>query len=185
MKYDILIVEDEIDIREIISGILDDEGHNTRQAATSDEALVSIQKRQPSLVVLDVWLKGSSMDGIELLDKLKENYPNMPVIVISGHGSRLRQENEELKGRSLTDTDLIGTSALIQQLRLKISRVATTNSRVLITGPSGSGKELIARLLHGHSKRSTGPFKAVNAASFILMKSQTCLLKHKESFCVY
>jgi len=87
MKYDILIVEDEIDIREIISGILDDEGHNTRQAATSDEALVSIQKRQPSLVVLDVWLKGSSMDGIELLDKLKENYPNMPVIVISGHGT--------------------------------------------------------------------------------------------------
>jgi len=203
MKYDILIVEDEIDIREIISGILDDEGHNTRQAATSDEALVSIQKRQPSLVVLDVWLKGSSMDGIELLDKLKENYPNMPVIVISGHGtvetavsairkgaydyivkpfkseklivtvsralenSRLRQENEELKGRSLTDTDLIGTSALIQQLRLKISRVATTNSRVLITGPSGSGKELIARLLHGHSKRSTGPFKAVNAASMV------------------
>ena len=203
MKYDILIVEDEQDIREIISGILDDEGHNTRQAATSEAALISIQKRQPSLVILDVWLKGSSMDGIELLDKLKASYPNMPVIVISGHGTvetavsairkgaydyivkpfkseklivtvsralenaRLRQENEELKGKSLTDTDLIGTSALVQQLRLKINRVAATNSRVLITGPSGSGKELIARLLHSHSKRSTGPFKAVNAASMV------------------
>ncbi len=203
MKYDILIVEDEDDIREMIAGILDDEGHNTRQVSTSEAAIEAVRKRQPSLIVLDVWLKGSAMDGIELLDNLKISYPLMPVIIISGHGTvetavsairkgaydyivkpfkseklivtvsralenaRLRQENEELKGRAQTDTHLVGSSALIQQLRSKIERVAATNSRVLITGPSGSGKELIARLIHGQSKRAGGPFKAVNAASMV------------------
>jgi two-component system nitrogen regulation response regulator NtrX len=203
MKYDILIVEDEDDIREMIAGILDDEGHSTRQAATSDAAVDAVRQRQPSLIVLDVWLKGSEMDGIELLDSLKISYPNIPVIIISGHGTvetavsairkgaydyivkpfkseklivtvsralenaRLRQENEELKGRAQTDTQLIGSSAQIQQLRTKIERVSATNSRVLISGPSGSGKELIARLIHGQSKRADGPFKAVNAASMV------------------
>ncbi|WP_416879099.1 sigma-54-dependent transcriptional regulator [Litorimonas sp.] len=203
MKNDILIVEDESDIREMIAGILDDEGHVTRQTGTSEAALDAVKKRQPSLVVLDVWLKGSGMDGIELLDKLKASYPNLPVIIISGHGTvetavsairkgaydyivkpfkseklivtvsralenaRLRQENEDLKGRAQTDTKLVGTSTLVQQLRSKIERIAATNSRVLISGPSGSGKELIARLLHSQSKRAEGPFKAVNAASMV------------------
>lgn len=203
MKNDILIVEDESDIREMIAGILDDEGHVTRQTGTSEEALESVKKRQPSLVVLDVWLKGSGMDGIELLDKLKASYPNLPVIIISGHGTvetavsairkgaydyivkpfkseklivtvsralenaRLRQENEDLKGRAQTDTKLVGTSTLVQQLRSKIERIAATNSRVLISGPSGAGKELIARLLHSQSKRADGPFRAVNAASMV------------------
>lgn len=203
MSYDILIVEDEEDIREMIAGILDDEGHNTRQAPTSEYALELVRKRVPSLVVLDVWLKGSKMDGIELLASLKISYPDLPVIIISGHGTvetavsairkgaydyivkpfksekllvtvsralesaRLRRENEELKGRAQTDTQLIGSSAHIQQLRSKIDRIAPTNSRVLISGPSGSGKELIARLLHNNSNRSTGPFKAVNAASMV------------------
>ena len=184
MKFDILIVEDEGDIREMISGILADEGYEVRQSSTSDEALVAVKARQPSLIVLDVWLKGSSMDGIELLDNLKIVYPNLPVIIISGHGtvetavsairkgaydyivkpfkadkllvtvshalenSRLRQENEELKGKTPSDDKLVGTSPHILQLRQKISKVAPTNSRVLITGPSGAGKELIARLLH-------------------------------------
>ncbi|RKQ71076.1 two-component system nitrogen regulation response regulator NtrX [Litorimonas taeanensis] len=203
MTYDILIVEDEVDIREMIAGILEDEGHKTRQAGTSQAALEAVRKRQPNLVVLDVWLKGSEMDGIEVLDALKSYYPTLPVIVISGHGTvetavsairkgaydyivkpfkseklivtvsralesaRLRQENEELKGRTQSDTTLIGTSGIIQQLRAKIDRIAGTNSRVLITGPSGSGKELIARLLHAQSKRASGPFKAVNAASMV------------------
>lgn len=203
MKYDVLIVEDEDDIREMIGGILQDEGYEVRMTGTSDEALAAVKSRKPSLMILDVWLKGSSMDGIELLDTLKATHPNLPVIIISGHGTvetavsairkgaydyivkpfkadkllvtasralenaRLRQENEELKGKAPSDNSLVGTSPQIVQLRQKISKIAATNSRVLISGPSGSGKELIARLLHGQSDRAKGPFKAVNAASMV------------------
>lgn len=203
MISDVLIVEDEDDIRAMISGILEDEGYQVRETATSQAALEAVRTRKPNLVVLDVWLKGSDMDGIELLAELKARYQNLPVIIISGHGtvetavsairkgafdyivkpfkaeklivtatralenSRLRQENEELKGKSVNIDKLVGTSASIAQLRQKISRIATTNSRVLITGASGTGKELLARLLHGQSSRADGPFKAVNAASMV------------------
>jgi len=203
MKSDVLIVEDEDDIRAMIAGILDDEGYQTREAATSQEALEAVKTRKPNLVVLDVWLKGSKMDGIELLAALKARYQNLPVIVISGHGTvetavsairkgafdyivkpfkaekllitatralenaHLRQENEELKGKSINEDTLVGASAPIAQLRQKIGRIAATNSRVLITGASGTGKELLARLLHVQSNRSDGPFKAVNAASMV------------------
>ena len=203
MKYDVLIVEDEDDIREMIGGILQDEGYEVRMTGTSEDALAAVKSRKPSLMILDVWLKGSSMDGIELLDSLKAIHPNLPVIIISGHGTvetavsairkgaydyivkpfkadkllvtasralenaRLRQENEELKGKAPSDNKLVGTSPQIAQLRQKISKIAATNSRVLISGPSGSGKELVARLLHGQSTRAKGPFKAVNAASMV------------------
>ena len=202
-SQDVLIVEDETDIRTLIAGILQDEGHETREAATSDEALAAVRAREPNLVILDVWLKGSSMDGIELLDLLKQNAPDLPVIIISGHGTvetavaairkgaydyivkpfkadklivtatraleaaRLRQENRELKGKTQTDDALIGDSPMIVQLRQKIMRIAATNSRVLISGASGTGKELIARLIHRQSKRASGPFRAVNAASMV------------------
>lgn len=203
MKYDILIVEDEDDIRDTIAGILSDEGYDVRQSATSEEAISAVKSRLPSLVILDVWLKDSSMDGIELLDFLKLRHPKLPVIIISGHGTvetavsairkgafdyivkpfkaekllvtasralenaRLRRENEDLKGRSSADDELVGQSAVVSQLRSRIARVAPTNSRVLITGPSGSGKELIARILHQQSDRGRGPFMAVNAASMV------------------
>ena len=203
MISDVLIVEDEDDIRAMISGILEDEGYQVREAATSQDAVEAVKKRKPNLVVLDVWLKGSEMDGIELLAELKTRYKNLPVIVISGHGTvetavsairkgafdyivkpfkaekllvtatralenaRLRQENEELKGKTVNVDTLVGTSASIAQLRQKIGRIAVTNSRVLITGASGTGKELLARLLHSQSNRSKGPFKAVNAASMV------------------
>ena len=203
MKYDILIVEDEDDIREMIGGILEDDGYAVRLTATSTEAINSLKSRKPSLMILDVWLKGSVMDGIELLDSIKKSHPNMPIIVISGHGTvetavsairkgaydyivkpfkadkllvtckralenaRLKSENEELKGKTSNDVALVGTSSHVIQLKQKISKIAATNSRVLISGQSGSGKELIARLLHESSLRSKGPFKAVNAASII------------------
>ena len=203
MKHDVLIVEDETDIRAMIAGILEDEGYTAHQAETSDVALEIIRSRLPGLVILDVWLEGSSMDGIELLDLIKKDYPNLPVIVISGHGTvetavsairkgaydyivkpfksekllvtvvralenaRLKRENEELKGKTVTANDLIGSSVIISQIIHKISRIAPTNSRVLITGPSGTGKELIARQIHALSDRSDGPFIAVNAASMI------------------
>ena len=196
MISDVLIVEDEDDIRAMISGILEDEGYQVREAATSQDAVEAVKTRKPNLVVLDVWLKGSEMDGIELLAELKTRYEHLPVIVISGHGTvetavsairkgafdyivkpfkaekllitatralenaRLRQENEELKGKAVNVDTLVGTSASIVQLRQKIGRIAVTNSRVLITGASGTGKELLARLLHSQSNRSNGPFKA-------------------------
>lgn len=203
MKYDILIVEDEDDIRAMIGGILEDDGYEVRLTATSAEAINSLKSRKPSLMILDVWLKGSTMDGIELLDSIKKSHPNMPVIIISGHGTvetavsairkgaydyivkpfksdkllvtckralenaRLKSENEELKGKRSDDVALIGTSSHVIQLKQKITKIASTNSRVLISGQSGTGKELIARLLHENSLRSKGPFKAVNAASII------------------
>ncbi|MBC6403326.1 MAG: sigma-54-dependent Fis family transcriptional regulator [Hyphomonadaceae bacterium] len=203
MKHDILVVEDERDIREMIAGILSDEGCDVRVAATSETALKEVKLRLPSLVILDVWLKGSRMDGIELLNYLKADHEDLPVIIISGHGTvetavaairkgafdyivkpfksdkllvtanralenaKLKRENRELKTKTNAGDRLIGRSAVIAQLRTKIDRVAPTNSRVLISGPSGSGKELLARLIHEKSQRHAGPFIAVNAASMV------------------
>jgi two-component system, NtrC family, nitrogen regulation response regulator NtrX len=203
MSFEILVVEDEDDIRSLIAGILSDEGFPVREANSSAQALSEFKSRKPSLVIMDVWLKGSSMDGIGLMDVFKKTDPDIPVIIISGHGTvetavsairkgaydyivkpfpsekllitakrametvQLRQENADLKGRTVLEESLIGRSSLICQLRQKIDRIAPTNSRVLITGPSGAGKELIARLLHSKSDRSSGPFHAVNAASMV------------------
>ncbi|MBM3520919.1 MAG: sigma-54-dependent Fis family transcriptional regulator, partial [Alphaproteobacteria bacterium] len=87
MVADILIVDDEADIRELISGILQDEGHETRLAHNSDSALAEVDSRRPSLIVLDIWLQGSKLDGLELLQIIKERHPDVPVVIISGHGN--------------------------------------------------------------------------------------------------
>ncbi len=201
MAHDILIVDDESDIRLLISGILSDEGYEAREAANSDRAIAEIRTRQPSLLLLDIWLQGSALDGMQLLPILRRDCPELPVVVISGHGTvetavsaikqgaydfiekpftserllaviqraieaaRLRRENEELRLRSGSDSDMIGESNIIAQLRQAIERVAPTGSRVLITGPAGSGKEVAARLLHRLSRRSPGPFVVVNCAA--------------------
>lgn len=201
MATDILVIDDEADIRDLVSGILEDDGHQVRTARDSDEALDAFSRRKPSLVVLDIWLQGSRMDGLDLLSTFKEIDPDMPVIVISGHGTietavaairkgaydfvekpftaerlllvvqraleatRLKRENTVLKARAGFGEDLIGSSAVMAALRAAIERVAQTNSRVLIAGPAGSGKELVARLLHERSPRAAGAFVAINAAS--------------------
>jgi two-component system nitrogen regulation response regulator NtrX len=201
MTQDILIVDDEADIRDLISGILEDDGHQVRTARDSDEALAAFGKRKPSLIILDIWLQGSRMDGLDLLANFKEVDPDLPVVVISGHGTietavaairkgaydfvekpftadrllhvvsraleatRLKRENAELKARSAASDNLIGSSPIMAALRAAIDRVAQTNSRVLIAGPAGAGKELVARLLHERSPRAHGPFVAINAAS--------------------
>ena len=87
MALDILIVDDEADIRDLIAGVLGDEGYDTRTAGDSDGALAALAERRPSLIVLDVWLQGSQLDGIELLDEIKRREPTLPVVVISGHGN--------------------------------------------------------------------------------------------------
>ncbi|MBE7185525.1 MAG: sigma-54-dependent Fis family transcriptional regulator [Methylobacterium mesophilicum] len=201
MASDILVVDDEADIRELVAGILSDEGHDTRTAHDSDTALQAIADRVPRLVFLDIWIQGSRLDGLELLDKIKAMHPNLPVVMISGHGtietavsalrrgaydfiekpfkadrlvliaeraletSKLKREVSDLKLRSGETFDLIGMSSGMVQLRQAIERVAPTNSRVMIVGPSGSGKELVARALHANSSRASGPFVSLNAAA--------------------
>ncbi|MBI1181408.1 MAG: response regulator [Alphaproteobacteria bacterium] len=201
MSRDILIVDDEADIRDLVSGLLEDEGYETRSAGDSDGALSQIEQRRPNLVILDIWLQGSRLDGLELLDFIHRDHPDVPVIIISGHGNvetavsaikrgaynfiekpfktdhllhlvqaateaaRLRRENEELRARFMPADELIGVSPAINTVRQVIERVAPANSRVLISGPTGSGKEVIARQIHKLSSRANGPFVVVNAAN--------------------
>ncbi len=198
---EILIVDDEEDIRDLISGILRDEGFETRAAADSDGALAALRHRRPQLLVLDIWLQGSRLDGIQVLDLLMREYPDLPVVVISGHGSietavasikkgaydfiekpfkadrlihvcsraleaaRLKREVQELRLKSGDDLELVGHSSAISQLRQSVEKIAPTGSRVLIAGPPGSGKEVVARLIHSHSRRAGNAFVAVNCAT--------------------
>ncbi|HYW58940.1 MAG TPA: sigma-54 dependent transcriptional regulator [Xanthobacteraceae bacterium] len=201
MASDILIVDDEADIRDLVAGILQDEGYETRTARDSDDALASIRSRRPNLVFLDIWLQGSRLDGLQLLDSVKTEHPDLPVVMISGHGnietavaaikqgaydfiekpfkadrlvlvadraletSRLKREVKELKQIAPHAAKLIGQSTAINQLRQTIEKVSPTNSRILIVGPSGAGKELAARTIHAHSSRTGGPFVVINAAA--------------------
>ncbi len=201
MASDILIVDDETDIRELIAGILEDEGYEPRMAANSDSALAAIDERRPALVILDIWLQGSRLDGLEVIKVIKESHPTLPVVIISGHGnietavsaiqlgaydyiekpfkadrlmlvvaralevSKLKREYEELKVKSGGELTLVGQSSAMRQLRQQIERVAPTGSRIMISGPAGSGKELAARMLHQVSKRSEAPFIVLNAAA--------------------
>lgn len=203
MAADILIVDDEMDIRELVAGILQDEGFEARTARNSDEALAAVSARRPSLLFLDIWLQGSRLDGLQLLDVVKADHPELPVVMISGHGNietavsaiklgaydfiekpfkadrlvlvanraletlRLRREVRELKQLSPLPTGLTGDSTAMQQLRQTIEKVAPTNSRILIVGPSGSGKELTARTIHSMSGRANGPFVVINAAAMM------------------
>ncbi|MBI4274461.1 MAG: sigma-54-dependent Fis family transcriptional regulator [Rhizobiales bacterium] len=201
MAADILIVDDEADICNLVAGILEDEGYSTRTAADSDTALAAIGTRRPNLVFLDIWLQGSRMDGLQLLQTAKAEHPEMPVVMISGHGnietavaaikqgaydfiekpfkadrlilvaeraletSRLKREVKALKALSTLPADVIGRSPAINQLRQTIEKVAPTNSRILIVGPSGAGKELAARTIHTLSTRAQAPFVVINAAA--------------------
>ncbi|MFO1184010.1 MAG: sigma-54 dependent transcriptional regulator [Bauldia sp.] len=201
MPSDVLIVDDESDIRELVAGVLGDEGHGTRTAADADQALSEIVKRRPSLVFLDIWLQGSRLDGLALLDAIKADHPDLPVVMISGHGnietavsaikrgaydyiekpfkadrlllvaeraleaSKLRREVKDLRERSVVGQQLVGRSSAINHLRQTVEKIAPTNSRVMISGPSGAGKELVARIIHEQSSRASGPFVALNAAT--------------------
>jgi two-component system nitrogen regulation response regulator NtrX len=198
---EILVVDDEEDIRDLIAGIAHDEGYETRVAGDSDAALAAVRARRPQLVVLDIWLQGSKLDGIQVLDTIKREQPDLPVVMISGHGTietavasikkgaydfiekpftadrllhvveraleaaRLRREVQELKLKSGDESELVGHSSSIVQLRQQVEKIAPTNSRVLITGPAGSGKEVVARLIHARSRRVGNAFVAINCAT--------------------
>src|SRR5918996_134899 len=201
MSTEVLIVDDERAVRQAIAAILCDEGYSVRQAAEGLGALAEIEARPPGVVLLDIWLEGSQMDGLEVLDQIRQSRPDLPVIVISGHGTietavnaikkgaydflekpfnadrllilierareamRLKRENAELKLKLGDDRELIGRSQAIAQVRNAVHRVALTGSRVLITGPPGVGKEVVARMIHASSRRAEGPFVVINAAT--------------------
>ncbi|MEY3197423.1 MAG: hypothetical protein RLZZ59_794 [Pseudomonadota bacterium] len=194
MSIDILIVDDEADIRDLVSDILKDEGFSTRTASNSTQVFDAISEKAPSAMILDIWLQGSDLDGLGILEIVKKRYPLMPVVVISGHGnietavsaikigaydyiekpfthekllivlkrslenSRLKRENIDLKSKVIDRSELIGSSTVIIKLKNEIEKVAPTSGRIMLSGAPGTGKELIARLLHKKSKRANGPF---------------------------
>lgn len=200
MTKDILIVDDEADICNLVCGILEDEGFETRTASNSNQAFEKISEKRPDLIIQDIWLQGSEKDGIEILEQVKKDYPYLPVVMISGHGTietavsaikkgaydfiekpfksdrlllmiaralenaSLKRENDAFKQKSKPLSDLIGKSGAIDSVRQVLERVSPTNSRVLITGKAGTGKEIAARYIHATSSRSEEPFMTLNCA---------------------
>ncbi|MBY0292466.1 MAG: sigma-54 dependent transcriptional regulator [Alphaproteobacteria bacterium] len=193
MRQDILIVDDEPDIRDLVAGILTDEGYTCRIASTGEKALEEISLRQPSLLILDVWLGDPQYDGLKILEIIKKTNPDLPIVMISGHGTvetavsaiklgaydfiekpfktdrlllvvdraleaaKLRRENRYLK-EEISPSQMIGSSSSIQAVRKTIEKAAPSNSRILMIGSSGVGKELVAREIHKRSRRALAPF---------------------------
>jgi len=198
-KPTILITDDEKSIRGALKEILEFENYSTVEAENGTEALQIVDKKVVDLVVLDIKMKG--MDGIEVLEKIKKNHPELPVIMISGHGtikiaveatkigafdflekppdlnrllisvrnalksSELIRENKEMRSELHGSSDIIGNSAAIENIKKMIAKVAPSNSRVLITGENGTGKERVAKSIHQNSKRSAKKFVGVNCAA--------------------
>jgi len=200
MKSEILLIDDEKDIRFAVHEILKENNFFVREADTVEKAFSEIKKKLPDLIILDVLLDEKNRDGIDILKFIKSIDIDIPVIMISGHAnikiavdsiklgafeflekpfnkdrllnfvnralenSSLKKENKSLKKNLYSSNELIGNSSTIAKLRNAIDKFSKTDSRILITGPAGSGKELVSRLIHEGSLRSDNPFKVVNGA---------------------
>ena len=200
MSKEILIVDDNSDIRNILNDLIIDAGYKTRVAANYNQALSEIDKKMPDVAILDVKLDKGDNDGIQLLSHIKSKDKNVPVIMISGHANiemavnslkhgafefvekpfdrarllnfinraienlNLKNQNEEYENKLFSSYDLIGESKNISNIRDQIEKISITESRIFINGPSGSGKELIARKIHKKSKRYNNPFIIINGA---------------------
>jgi len=200
MTNEILVVDDNLDIRLLISGILKDKGFSVREAANFDQALNEINRKVPDAAVIDVKLDKGDNDGIELLTHIKKIDDDVPVIMISGHANvqmavnslklgafefmqkpfsterllnfvnraienlDLKKEKRVLESKLFHSYDIIGQSLAIAKVRNLIIKLGSTESRVFISGPAGSGKELVARQIHKKSLRSNKPFVVVNGA---------------------
>ena len=200
MAIEILIVDDNADIRNILNELIVDAGYKTRVAANYNQALSEIDKKMPDVAILDVKLDKGDNDGIELLSHIKSKNNDVPVIIITGHANvelavnalkhgafefiekpfdktrllnfvkravenlNLKSQNREYETKLFYSYDLVGDSKNISSIRDQIEKISITESRVLINGPSGSGKELIARKIHKRSKRNNKPFNILNGA---------------------
>ncbi len=200
MAIEILIVDDNADIRNILNELIVDAGYKTRIAANYNQALSEIDKKLPDVAILDVKLDKGDNDGIELLSHIKSKNKDIPVIIITGHANvelavkslkegafefiekpfdqnrllnfikravenlNLKSQNKEYESKLFSSYDLIGNSKNISMIRDQINKISITDSRVLINGPSGSGKELVARKIHKNSKRNNKPFIILNGA---------------------
>ena len=200
MAIEILIVDDNADIRKILNELIIDAGYKTRIAANYNQALTEIDKKIPDVAILDVKLDKGDNDGIELLSHIKSKNKDVPVIIITGHANvemavnslkhgafefiekpfdqtrllnfikravenvKLKSQNKEYEDKLFYSYELIGDSKNISTIREQIDKIGITESRVLINGPSGSGKELIARKIHKNSKRNSKPFIILNGA---------------------
>jgi len=200
MSTEILIIDDNPDIRNILNDLIKDEGYQTRVAANYNQALSEIDKKLPDVAIIDVKLDKGDNDGIELLNHIKKKNKDIPVIIISGHANiemavkslksgafefiqkpfdqtrlmnfinravenfNLKNQNKELQTKLFHSFELIGDSQNIQTIKDQISKLSQTESRIFINGPTGSGKELIARKIHKSSKRKNKPFVVLNGA---------------------
>ena len=200
MNSEILIVDDNSDIRNIINELIIDAGYKTRLAANYNQALSEIDKKLPDVAILDVKLDKGENDGIELLSHIKSKDKDVPVIIISGHANiemavkslhegafefiekpfdqtrllnfvkravenrDLKKQNKEYETKLFSSYELIGNSKNILNINDQINKISITESRVFINGPSGSGKELIAREIHKLSKRNNNSFVVLNGA---------------------
>ena len=200
MAIEILIVDDNSDIRNILNELIIDAGYKTRLAANYNQALTEIDKKVPDIAILDVKLDKGDNDGIELLSHIKSKNKDVPVIIITGHANiemavnslkhgafefvekpfdqnrllnfikravenlNLKTQNKDYENKLFSSYELVGNSKNISTIRDQIKKISLTESRVLINGPSGSGKELIARKIHKNSNRSLEPFIILNGA---------------------
>ena len=200
MSTEILIIDDNSEIRTILQEIISDSGYKTRLAANYNQALSEIDKKLPDVAIIDVKLDKSDNDGIELLNHIKNKNKDIPVIIISGHANiemavkslksgafefiqkpfdknrlvnfvkrateniKLKNENKNLRSKLFHSFDLVGRSQNISSIKDQINKLALSDSRIFITGPTGSGKELIARKIHAKSSRSENPFIILNGA---------------------
>ena len=206
MSTEILIIDDNADIRNIINDLLIDAGFKTRLAANYNQALSEIDKKLPNLAIIDVKLDKGDNDGLELLSHIKKKDKNIPVIIITGHANiemavmalkagafefiekpfnqerllnfvnraveniNLKNINKEFENRLFSSYDLIGNSKNIQNIKEQINKISVTESRIFINGPTGSGKELIARKIHKQSIRQKKPFIILNGALLDIKK---------------
>ncbi len=217
MSAEILIIDDNSDIREILKDLIVDAGYSTRLAANYNQALSEIDKKLPDVAIIDVKLDKGDNDGIELLSHIKNKNANIPVIIISGHANidmaikslkagafefiqkpfdkerlmnfikravenlNLKIQNESLENKLFHTFDLIGKSQNTLSIKDQIEKVSSSESRVFISGPTGSGKELVARKIYKKSKRNTGPFIILNGALLDSNKYEIELLGEERS----